>query len=107
MAARESTWPCATPLWPPTTWCRCTRGKDPAEIDAATRRVAEERLPEIVAIQEHQQKQTRTFLGSERFSARLAMRLLPFLANTGLLRRLLGKRLHSFQHGIVSVRLTA
>jgi 2-polyprenyl-6-methoxyphenol hydroxylase-like FAD-dependent oxidoreductase len=84
-----------------------TGGNDPAEIDAATRRVAEERLPEIVAIQEHQRKQTRMFLGSDRFSARLAMRLLPFLARTGLLRPLIGKRLHSFQYGIVPVRLTA
>jgi 2-polyprenyl-6-methoxyphenol hydroxylase-like FAD-dependent oxidoreductase len=84
-----------------------TGGNDPAEIDAATRRVAEERLPEIVAIQEHQRKQTRMFLGSDRFSARLAMRLLPFLARTGLLRLLAGKRLHSSQYGIVPVRLTA
>jgi 2-polyprenyl-6-methoxyphenol hydroxylase-like FAD-dependent oxidoreductase len=84
-----------------------TRGNDPAEIDAAIRRVAEERLPEIVAIQEYQRKQTRMFLGSDRISARLAMRLLPFLARSGLLRRLLEKRLHTFQHGIVPVRLTA
>jgi 2-polyprenyl-6-methoxyphenol hydroxylase-like FAD-dependent oxidoreductase len=84
-----------------------TRGNDSAEIDAAARRVSEERMPEIVAIQEHQRKQTRMFLGSDRLSARLAMRLFPFLARTGLLRRLLGKRLHSFQHGIVPVRLTA
>ena len=83
-----------------------TRGNDPVAIDAATQRICEERMPEIVAIQEHQRKQTRMFLGSDRLSARLAMRLFPFLARTGLLRRLLGKRLHSFQHGIVPVRLT-
>ncbi len=42
-------------------------GLDPAEIDVATRRVAQERLPEIVAIQGHQRTQTRVFLGSGRF----------------------------------------
>ena len=84
-----------------------TRGNDPAEIDAATRRIAAERLPEIAAIQEHQRKQTRMFLGTDRLSARLAMRLFPFLARSGLLRLLLEKRLHSFQHGVVTVRLTA
>jgi 2-polyprenyl-6-methoxyphenol hydroxylase-like FAD-dependent oxidoreductase len=83
-----------------------TRGNDSSEIDAAARRVAEERMPEIVAIQEHQRKQTRMFLGSDRLSARLAMRLFPFLARSGLLRLLLEKRLHGFQHGIVPVRLT-
>ena len=36
---------------------------------------------------------------------RLAIRLLPLLARTGLLQLLLGKRLRAFQHGIVPVRL--
>ncbi len=44
-----------------------TRGNDAAAIDAAARQVAAERMPEIVAIQEHQRKQTQTFLGSDRF----------------------------------------
>src|SRR5262249_59167591 len=74
---------------------------------AAPRRVVEERLPEIVTVQEHQRKQTQTFLRSDRWSSRLAMRFLPFLAKTGLLRPLLGKRLRSLQHGVVPVRLTA
>ena len=39
-----------------------TRGNDAAAIDAAARQVAAERMPEIVAIQEHQRKQTQTFL---------------------------------------------
>ncbi len=54
-----------------------TRGNDAAAIDAAARQVAAERMPEIVAIQEHQRKQTQTFLRSDRFSSRLAMRLSP------------------------------
>jgi len=43
-----------------------TRGNDAAVIDAAAQQVAAERMPEIVAIQEHQRKQTQTFLRSDR-----------------------------------------
>jgi 2-polyprenyl-6-methoxyphenol hydroxylase-like FAD-dependent oxidoreductase len=77
------------------------------DIDAASRQIAAERWPEIVAIQEHQRKQTRTFLGSDRLAPRLAMRLLPLLVQSDLLRLLLGKRLRQLQHGVVPVRLTA
>jgi 2-polyprenyl-6-methoxyphenol hydroxylase-like FAD-dependent oxidoreductase len=84
-----------------------TRGNAAADIDAAAGQVAAERMPEIVAIQEHQRKQTRTFLGSDRFSSRLAMRLLPLLVKSNLLRLLMGKRLWALQHGVVPVRLTA
>ena len=84
-----------------------TRGNDAAAIDAAARQVAAERMPEIVAIQEHQRKQTQTFLRSDRLSSRLAMWLLPLLAKSGLLRLLMGKRLRALQHGVVPVRLTA
>jgi 2-polyprenyl-6-methoxyphenol hydroxylase-like FAD-dependent oxidoreductase len=84
-----------------------TRGKAAADIDAAARQVAAERMPEIIAIQEHQRKQTQTFLRSDRFASRLAMRFLPFLARSSLLRLLLGNRLRSLQHGVVPIRLTA
>jgi 2-polyprenyl-6-methoxyphenol hydroxylase-like FAD-dependent oxidoreductase len=84
-----------------------TRGNAAADIDAAARQVATERMPEIVAIQEHQRKQTQTFLRSDRFASRLAMRFLPFLAKSSLLRLLLGNRLQSLQHVVVPVRLTA
>ena len=84
-----------------------TRGNDAAAIGAAARQVAAERMPEIVAIQEHQRKQTQTFLRSDRFLSRLAMRLLPLLAKSALLRLLMGKRLRDLQHGVVPVRLTA
>lgn len=74
-------------------------------IDAAAGRVADERLPEIVAIQEHQRKQAETFLRSDRWLSRLAMRLLPVLARTGLLRFFMSNRLRSLQHGVVPVKL--
>jgi 2-polyprenyl-6-methoxyphenol hydroxylase-like FAD-dependent oxidoreductase len=83
-----------------------TRRNDDA-IDAAARQVAAERLPEIVAIQKHQRKQTQTFLRSDRLSSRLAMRFLPLLAKSGLVRLLLEKRLRALQHGVGPVRLTA
>jgi 2-polyprenyl-6-methoxyphenol hydroxylase-like FAD-dependent oxidoreductase len=82
-----------------------TNGNDPAAIDDASRRVAEERMPEIVVLQEHQRKQADTFLRSDRLRSRLAMRVLPFLVKSGLLRWLMGKRLRSLQHGVVPVRL--
>jgi 2-polyprenyl-6-methoxyphenol hydroxylase-like FAD-dependent oxidoreductase len=84
-----------------------TRGNAAADIAAAARRVMAERMPEIVAIQEHQRKQTRTFLGSDRLGPRFAMRLLPLLVKSDLLRLLLGKRLRALQYGVVPVRLTA
>jgi 2-polyprenyl-6-methoxyphenol hydroxylase-like FAD-dependent oxidoreductase len=84
-----------------------TRGAAAADIEVAARQVVAERMPEIVAIQEHQRKQTETFLRSDRFLSGLAMRNLPFLARTGLVRLLAGKRLWSLQHGVVPVRLTA
>jgi len=84
-----------------------TRGAAAADIDVAARQVVAERMPEIVANQEHQRKQTQTFLRSDRFLSRLAMGILPLLARTGLVRLLVGKRLWSLQHGVVPVRLTA
>jgi 2-polyprenyl-6-methoxyphenol hydroxylase-like FAD-dependent oxidoreductase len=84
-----------------------TRSNDAAAIDAAARQVAAERSPEIVAIQEHQRKQTQTFLRSDRLSSRLAMLLLPLLAKSGLVRLLVAKRLRALQHGVAPVRLTA
>src|SRR5262249_52790558 len=83
-----------------------TRGKD-AAIDAAARQVAAERMPEIVALQEHQRKQTQTFFRSDRLSSRLAMWFLPLVPRSGLARLLMGKRLRALQHGVVPVRLTA
>lgn len=87
--------------------CPALAAGDPAAIDAAAQRVAEERLPEIIAMQEHQHKQAQTFLRSDRLLSRWSLRLLPLLVKSGLLRLLMGKRLRSLQHGVVPVRLTA
>jgi 2-polyprenyl-6-methoxyphenol hydroxylase-like FAD-dependent oxidoreductase len=84
-----------------------THGNAADGIDDAARQVAAERMPEIIAIQEHQRKQSQTFLRSDHLSSRLAMRLLPLLAKSGLLRRFMGNRLRALQHGVVPVRLTA
>jgi 2-polyprenyl-6-methoxyphenol hydroxylase-like FAD-dependent oxidoreductase len=84
-----------------------TGGHTAPEIDAAARQIAAERMPEIVAIQEHQRKQTQTFLRSDRFLSRLAMRILPLLVKSGLLRVMMRERLRALQHGIVSVQLRA
>ncbi len=81
------------------------RGKDAAAIDAAASKIEAERRPEIIAIQEHQRKQTETFLRSDRLLSRLAMLMLPSLAKSGLLRSLLAKRLRALQFGVVPVRL--
>jgi 2-polyprenyl-6-methoxyphenol hydroxylase-like FAD-dependent oxidoreductase len=79
-----------------------------AVIDAAAVQIAAERMPEIIAIQEYQRKQTQTFLRSDRLSSRLAMWLLPLLAKSRpLVRLLIGKRLRALQHGVVPVRLSA
>lgn len=84
-----------------------THGASADEIDAAARLIATERLPEIIAIQEHQRKQSQTFLRSDRLGSRIALRFLPFLVRTRLLRLLLRDRLHSLQYGVVPVQLTA
>jgi 2-polyprenyl-6-methoxyphenol hydroxylase-like FAD-dependent oxidoreductase len=83
------------------------RGNAAADIAAAARQVVAERMPEIVAIQEHQRKQTQAFLRPDRFVSRLGMWLLPLLAKTGLAHLLIGRRLRALQHGVVPVRLTA
>lgn len=82
------------------------RGASPQTLDQAAERVARERMPEITAIQEHQDRQARAFLQPTPLGY-LAMRMLPFLAKSGLMRLLLGARLKAFQHGVVEVTLTA
>jgi len=79
--------------------------KEPPIVDDAATRVAAERLPEIRVIQEHQRRQAQSFLRSDRLLSRVAMRLLPFLVKSGLLRPLMGKRLQYLQHGVRTVRL--
>ncbi|MEW6734704.1 MAG: FAD-dependent monooxygenase [Acidobacteriota bacterium] len=83
-----------------------TSGSDLAAIDAAARQVESERMPEIITLQEHQKKQARLFLDSNRAISKLALQLVPFLVRTGLVKLLVGDRLKAFQHGVVPVRLT-
>jgi 2-polyprenyl-6-methoxyphenol hydroxylase-like FAD-dependent oxidoreductase len=82
-------------------------GGDGAAIDAAARRVQEERMPEIVAIQEMQQKQSRVFFDRDRLSVRLGLWLMPLLLRVGLLARLNRRENAYMSRGVVPVRLTA
>lgn len=80
-------------------------GGDPAALDAAARRVRDERWPEIVAVQEMQQSQGRLLLGPDRWSTRLTYRMLPWLIRTGLLQWLRRKEYRLMSEGVVPVRL--
>jgi 2-polyprenyl-6-methoxyphenol hydroxylase-like FAD-dependent oxidoreductase len=79
-------------------------GSDPAEIDAATRRVQDERWPEIEAVQNLQENQGRMFF-SDRWSTRLVFRLLPWLMRTGILPWLRRRETRLLSDGVVPVRL--
>ena len=86
MGGKGSTWRCGMPWSPPITCARCScAATTPPRSTPLPDRSRRQRMPEIVAIQEHQRKQTQTFLRSDRLSSRLAMRLLPLLAKSGLL----------------------
>lgn len=82
-----------------------TAGADPTAIDAATRRVQDERWPEIVAVQQMQQHQARILIAPDRWSSRLLNRLLPWLVRTGLLQWLQRKEYQVLSDGAVPVRL--
>jgi 2-polyprenyl-6-methoxyphenol hydroxylase-like FAD-dependent oxidoreductase len=80
-------------------------GADSAAIDAAIRRVRDERWPEVVAVQEMQQHQARILFAPDRWSSRLVNRLLPLLVRTGLLQWLHRKEYRLMSDGVVPVRL--
>ena len=82
-------------------------GGDGAAIDAAARRVQDERMPEIVTIQDMQQKQSRVFFDRDRVAVRLALWLMPLLLRIGLLAWLNRKENEHMSRGVVPVRLTA
>jgi 2-polyprenyl-6-methoxyphenol hydroxylase-like FAD-dependent oxidoreductase len=82
-----------------------TAGGNPAAIDAAARRVRDERWPEIVAVQEMQQHQARILFAPDRWRTRLMNRLLPWLVRTGLLSWLQRKEYQVLSDGAVPVRL--
>jgi 2-polyprenyl-6-methoxyphenol hydroxylase-like FAD-dependent oxidoreductase len=80
-------------------------GGDPAALDAAARRVRDERWPEVVAVQEMQQDQARILIAPDGWSTRLMNRLLPWLVRTGLLQWLRRKEYQYMSDGVVPVRL--
>ncbi len=82
-------------------------GGDAAAIDEAARRVQDERMPEVVAIQEMQQKHARVFFDRDRLSVRLGLWLMPLLLRVGLLARLNRRENAYMSRGVVPVRLTA
>jgi hypothetical protein len=57
----------------------------PSAIDAAARRVRDERWPEIEAVQNIQNRESAALNHPDRWSSRLMFRVLPFLFRTGLL----------------------
>ncbi len=80
------------------------RGEPPA-IDAAARRVRDERWPEIVTIQRIQNREARALNHPDRLTSRLTYRLLPFLFRSGLLQWLQRKERRKLSEGVVPVRL--
>ena len=80
-------------------------GADNAGIDAAARRVRDERWPEIVTVQKAQNNQARALNHPERWTSRLTYRLLPILFRSGLLLWLQRKERRQMSEGVVPVRL--
>jgi 2-polyprenyl-6-methoxyphenol hydroxylase-like FAD-dependent oxidoreductase len=80
-------------------------GAEPAAIDAAARRVQEERWPEIVAVQKIQEAEGRRLANPNGWRTRLAFRLLPVLMRTGLLQWLQRKQNRQMSYGVLPVRL--
>src|SRR5207244_12644297 len=82
-----------------------TAGSDPAAIDAAARRVQDERWPEIVSVQQTQHREARALNHPDHWSSRLMYCILPFLFRTGLLLWLQRKERRQLSEGVVPVRL--
>ena len=80
-------------------------GGGPAAVDAAARRVQDERWPEVAAVQQMQQDQARMLFAPDGWRARLAHRLLPLLMRTGLLQWLHRKEYRQMSDGVLPVRL--
>lgn len=78
---------------------------EPSAIDAAARRVQDERWPEVVAVQTMQQHQARILIAPDRWRTRLLNRMLPWLVRTGLLQWLQRKEYQLLSDGAVPVRL--
>ena len=79
-----------------------TAGGDLAALDAAARRVRDERWPEIVAVQRMQQKQANLLFRNDSWKARLMQRLLPWLMRTGILQWLQRKEYRLMSEGVAA-----
>jgi hypothetical protein len=82
-----------------------TAGGDPAALDAAARRVRYERMPEVEAVQQMQNREAHALNHPDHWSSRLMFRLLPLLFRTGLLLWLQRKERRQMSEGVVPVRL--
>jgi 2-polyprenyl-6-methoxyphenol hydroxylase-like FAD-dependent oxidoreductase len=80
-------------------------GGDSVALDAAARRIRDERWPEIVAVQEMQQDQAHMLFAPNNWRNRLVQRLIPLLFRTGLLQWLKRKQFRLMSEGVVPVRL--
>ena len=80
-------------------------GADTKAIDAAAQRVQDERWPEIVTVQQTQQREAYPLNHPDRFSSRLMYRLLPLLFRSGVLLRLQRKERQQLSEGVLPVRL--
>lgn len=83
-----------------------TRGATAEEIDEATRRTQEERLPEVRTIQQLQQRPPPVLFGQTWWSG-LVLAALPVLVRSGIATRTLGAVFRRFARGVTEVRLTA
>jgi 2-polyprenyl-6-methoxyphenol hydroxylase-like FAD-dependent oxidoreductase len=81
-----------------------TAGGDASAIDAATRRIRDERLPEVVTVQQMQENQGSQFFSNRR-STRFVFHLLPWLMRAGILPWLLRKESRLMSDGVVPVKL--
>ena len=80
-------------------------GGGPAAVDAAARRVRDERWPEIVEVQQMQHDHARMLFKVESWKARLMYRLLPWMVRLGVLQRMRRKEYRQMSLGVVPVRL--
>jgi 2-polyprenyl-6-methoxyphenol hydroxylase-like FAD-dependent oxidoreductase len=80
-------------------------GGDAAALDQAAQRIAEERLPEVRAIQRIQQLPPRVLFQRTGASRLLVGRVLPLLARTGLAAVLFRQGFRRFALGTVDVKL--
>ena len=78
-----------------------------ADIDAAARAVQEERLPEVAAIQQAQQRPPAVLFGRAWWNRLLVDALLPVLVRTGVARRAFAALFRRFAAGVAPVRLEA